>query len=367
MCWSVALSEMDCGVAAGACANTSAAGTSSAGLLPSLLIVGTRKGGTTALSGIVAKHQLVVPPDCRSGTLAWPAGVSRRQSTLCLWNKEVRYFTRGVARKLDLCWYRSLYHCADDASGAPVSANGRERVGFDASPDYLVMNSAKVSAMAAALGPRARLVVLLRNPADRFYSAYNMAYGERQKRNGAAEASGAARGAADGNLTYGGFAASLDRMLACAPECPNEEEVVSMFFDYGLYARHLAKFEAAFGKARLLVEKSEDFYADAWPTVARVLAHARLPPLPRAIEALERARPAKASSRNAGGVWGGAAYTGKLAAEERRKLGEFYRPHNEQLYTMLGRDFGWEAEGHGWPAAKLTAKGLSGPALRPEL
>lgn len=333
---------MECGLAASICANTSVAGTTSAGLLPTLLLIGTRKGGTTALSNILVQHPQVVPPACSSPLLAWPASASvqrKARGTMCVWDKETRYFSRGVRVGLDLCWYRSLYHCAGGGDGGG-------RAAFDGSPDYLVLEKPAVEAMALALGPRARLVALLRNPSDRFYSAYNMAYNERLGRLRRARNRTSAS-----SVTYAGFAAKLDRLVACAPGCPLEDRVVGMFFNYGLYASHLRTYRAAFGAGAILVERSEDFYADAWPTVGRVVAHFGLPALPASVVAAQRAKPADARKRNSGGVWGGAEYTGRLLPAERIKLNAFYRPHNAELYAMLGRDMGWEAEAE----ARVTA------------
>jgi hypothetical protein len=31
-----------------------------------------------------------------------------------------------------------------------------------------------------------------------------------------------------------------------------------------------------------------------------------------------------------------------MSAELGKKLSDYYRPHNEQLYQYLGRDFGWD-------------------------
>ena len=48
--------------------------------------------------------------------------------------------------------------------------------------------------------------------------------------------------------------------------------------------------------------------------------------------------------RNSGAMWGGKGYTGKLQPTERKKLQGWYAPYNKELYTLVGRDFGWEAE-----------------------
>ena len=154
-----------------------AADASRPGPVPLLQLIGTRKGGTTALSDHLLKHPYLLAPDCHTHKTEWPR-VAR--SMMCVWDKEVRYFSRGFRKageaaagarlgSVDLCWYRSLYPCVPE--GAP-------HVGFDGSPDYLTMPEEKVAAMRLAVGAQARLVALLRNPADRFYSAYNMGMNE---------------------------------------------------------------------------------------------------------------------------------------------------------------------------------------------
>ena len=115
-------------------------------------------------------------------------------------------------------------------------------------------------------------------------------------------------------LSYATFAGSLDRYLACAPECAEEPGVVSMFFDYGLYAKHLRHFIEHFGKGRLLVQKSEDFYADAWPVVEQVYRFAGLPILDGLQEGVRRS----GGKHNAGSLWGGKSYTGKLQVTRAR-------------------------------------------------
>jgi hypothetical protein len=47
------------------------------------------------------------------------------------------------------------------------------------------------------------------------------------------------------------------------------------------------------------------------------------------------------AERNAGGQWGGAGYVGRLAPLELAKLDAFFRPHNAELYALIGRSFGW--------------------------
>ena len=102
---------------------------SAGGLLPSLLLIGTRKAGTTALANALREHPFIVMPNCTRARLHPFA-----RHAMCVWDKEVRYFSRGLGRDLiDACWYRGLYNCpnVDDV-------NAQRYTAFDGSPDYLV-------------------------------------------------------------------------------------------------------------------------------------------------------------------------------------------------------------------------------------
>lgn len=120
------------------------------------------------------------------------------------------------------------------------------------------MPNQHIMRMRLQLGGLVRLVAMVRNPSDRFYSAYNMANNDKNSN------------------AYDAFAGSLDRMIACAPGCPDMPKVVSMFFNYGLYAKHLIPFITHFGREALLIECSEDFFTSPRPTVERVLSFAGL-------------------------------------------------------------------------------------------
>jgi hypothetical protein len=229
-----------------------------------------------------ARHLLLLRASCTAGRLPWTAAAKR---VMCWWNKEVRFFSRGAAAGVDICWYRDRYSCPPAAGPGGVS----ERAVFDGSPDYFVLPDASIARMARSLGvDRVRIVALLRNPADRFYSAYNMGMSEyKQRRSSKSDASYTEfagerkRAAVDAVAAPSTLSVhtpplafrlprtdSLERWIACAPDCPSEPNVVSMFFTYGMYAVHLAKYFRHFGRERVLVLKSEDFYSDSWSTRA---------------------------------------------------------------------------------------------------
>lgn len=105
------------------------------GRLPSFLIIGVPKAGTTSLAAYLDEH-----PD---------VFISRK--------KEVHFFDRHYDLGLD--WYRDHFAASDRAAA----------IG-EATPTY-IYNDAAIPRIAEAL-PDARLIVLLRNPVDRAYSNY---------------------------------------------------------------------------------------------------------------------------------------------------------------------------------------------------
>jgi len=109
------------------------------------------------------------------------------------------------------------------------------------------------------------------------------------------------------------------------------------------YAQHLKRFLAHFEAERLLILRSEDFFADPQQIVRQVLTHVRIPPNAEHNARLQAKIKSGEAHKNAGTLWGRSEYTGKMQPTEREKLQRFYRPHNLELYALTGRDFGWEA------------------------
>jgi hypothetical protein len=105
------------------------------GRLPTFLVIGVPKAGTTTLAAALGAHPEVFVPR----------------------EKELHFFDRRFERGLD--WYRSWF--------APA---GAARAAGEATPTY-VYDARAMRRLAETL-PEARLIVLLRNPVDRAYSNY---------------------------------------------------------------------------------------------------------------------------------------------------------------------------------------------------
>ena len=254
----------------------------SVGRLPDFLIVGAQKCGTSSLYHLLGGHPHVEP--------------SKR--------KEIHYFDVNFAKGSD--WYRAFF-------AAPDRREGRRVLTGESSPYYLFHPHAPKRA--AALVPEAKLFVLLRNPVDRAYSHYRAALRHGRDALGFEEAL-----RAEGERLRG----ETEKMLA-------DEGHVSLAhqrFSYlakGVYVDQLLRWSQFFGRDRMLVLKSEDFFERPWEALGRALDFLGLPDW----------QPEIWEIRNSGG------YTERMDRATRRRLSDYFAPHNERLYEYLGTDFGW--------------------------
>lgn len=168
--------------------------------LPTFLICGIQKGGTTALHAYLASHPDVFCPE----------------------RKELNFFDQHWDQGLD--WYRAFFKDAPD-SLLPGKAIG------EASPHY--MRFAHVAERIQQTVPDARLLFILRDPVARAYSNYTYNLGRGQQ--DPAESFEAAIGSTDGRERY---------------------------LEKGFYLRDLQAFERIVGRERMRVFFAEDLRQD---------------------------------------------------------------------------------------------------------
>lgn len=152
----------------------------------------------------------------------------------------------------------------------------------------------------AEIAPRARLVALLRNPVDKVYSAYHF-FGSRRGRD----------------------TSEFEKYADAALEDPRLR-----ILSQGIYVDQLLRWSEFFPRDQMLVLKSEDFFDDPRRTLNAVLDFFDLP-------AWEPDDSELSQKRNKG------PYEQGMEPGTRRRLEEFYEPHNQRLYDYLGVDFGW--------------------------
>jgi len=252
--------------------------------LPDFLIIGTQRGGTTSLYRYLASHPDVSPA----------------------FTKEIHYFDINYVRGAR--WYRAHFPLR---SGRSAPGNRASVVG-EASPNYLFHPLAGQRAW--ELVPSARLIVLLRDPVERAFSHYR-----HQVRDGLESL-------------------SFEEALAHEPERLEKEaerivrnpSYVSFSLIHhsyrarGLYADQLQAWMSLFPPEQFIIESSEDLFRSPGETVARVLA--RLGLFHRDLGPYRTFNPTEPA---------------EMRPATRVELEEFYRPHNERLYRLLDRDFGW--------------------------
>lgn len=245
--------------------------------LPDFLVIGAQKAGTTALYAYLHWHPGIAGP-------SW---------------KEVSFFDRHWWRGVG--WYRGQF---------PMRSRGR-LVG-EASPSYLFHPLAPERVRAVV--PRAKLIVLLRNPVDRAYSQYQheVALGREPLtfEDALAAEDGRTRGEAE--------------RIVADPRAFSSAWWDHTYVARGRYAEQLERWLAVFDREQLLVVRSEDLGerpAETYAAVLRFLGAAphELPEYPRVFDrGYEPMRP-----------------------ETRALLAERFAEPNRRLDELLGRRFGW--------------------------
>lgn len=247
-------------------------------LLPTFLIVGAKRSGSTSLFEYVNTHPGVAPCYVRKGT---------------------HYFDVNFGRGWR--WFRSNF---------PLPSTGK--ITGEASP-YYMFHPLAPARIAAAL-PEARLVAVLRDPVTRAYSHYQ--YELR-------------RGFEDLSLD-----AALDReeerlageaeRMAADPTYESFEHRHHAYLARGRYAEQLDGLRRHFPAERLLVLQSEALFADPDGAIRAVWQHLGLPPHP-----LGEVGRFEAGSYDA------------IPPAARSRLAAYYAEPNERLYAQPGIDFRW--------------------------
>ena len=248
--------------------------------LPDFVVIGARKSGTTTLHDRLCRHPRVVPA----------------------LRKEIFFFVeRNYAA--DRLWYRRNF---------PTVFEARGKVAGDATPAYMFHPSAP--ARARAVVPRARIIAVLRNPVDRAYSEYNMRLA----------------GHREGMTFEDALDCEARRVgghLDMEARDPGHVPYGALWHSYaggGLYADALARWRGAFDPGRVLAVSAEDLRADGRGTMDSIFEFLGLEP------------------RDVGGGDSNVRRYPPMKPATRRRLVEFYRPHNARLYRMLGREFDWD-------------------------
>jgi len=272
------------------------ASTNTLRLMPNFIIIGTMRGGTTSLYSYLTDHPQI--------------GAA--------YMKEVHFF--DVYYHKGLSWYRSQFPSVMQKYYAERGQKQGQKGTFvtgEASPYYLFHPHAP--RRIAKILPQVKLVVLLRNPVTRAYSHYS-------------------HEVAGGHESLS-FEEAIDREEERtgkeAEKLAQDGRYVSFnhrHFSYlsrGIYVDQLKVWMDLFPREQFLILKSEDFYADPAAGLKQVLQFIDIPDagLKEQKEEYEQLNTTKPL---------------KMNPATRKRLAEYFEPHNARLYEYLGVDFGWE-------------------------
>jgi hypothetical protein len=257
-------------------------------LLPSYLIIGAQRAGTTSLHRYLVQH-----PGVRT----------------LLRTKGVHFFDTNYGR--GMAWYASRFPTKLYAWYAGGRRGGRLVTG-EASPYYLF--HPHVPHRVAEHLPQVKLIVLLRDPVQRAYSQYQHEVARGFETLGFEEAIEAEPGRLAGEI----------ERLAAEPLYHSFSHQHHSYLARGRYHEQLAAWRSLFADEQLLVLSSERFFSEPDRSFRQVLDFLELPAF----------TPAAYEKHN------GYSYT-KMGQAVRRRLVEHYREPNQRLYQTLGEDFGW--------------------------
>jgi hypothetical protein len=204
------------------------------------------------------------------------------------------YFDEGVE------WYRRCFP-------PPKWKDGRWTITGEATP---CLGHPDVPERVAKVIPHARLLALLRNPVDRAYSMYH-----HRVRNG--------------HETRAFEDAIEEEAWLFGTRCEEGthlDDPRRRYLSRGVYVDQLLRWSEFFSKEQLLVLKSEDLFERPQDTFRLVFDFLDLPDW----------EPETWKVRKKGGK-----YEQKMDSATRKRLEEYFEPHNRRLYEFLGVDFGW--------------------------
>jgi hypothetical protein len=251
------------------------------GPLPGFIVIGGQKCGTTYLYDRLLDHPLVYP---------------------CL-VKEPHFFHYHYPKGVD--WYRAHFY-SRSLERTPGAIAG------EASGSIFYPHSAR---RVAETVPDVKLIALLRNPVERAYSHYFH------------------------EVRLGFESLPFEEALACEESrLEGETEKILSNENYysfnrhhysyvtkGIYSQQLERWFSYFPREQLLIIKSEDFYHEPPDVLREVTTFLGLSPWTPAQHRGHKAFPYP-----------------PMREATRRSLAERFKPHNERLYDLLGRDLGWE-------------------------
>jgi hypothetical protein len=262
--------------------------TAGARMRPAFLIAGAQRCGTTSMYRTLAQHPAILK---------------------AVWHKGVHYFDLNYDK--GMAWYRSHFPLELTASRLERQV-GVTPLTYESSP-YYMWHPLAPERYARDL-PGVKVVVLLRDPVERAYSAYTHEY---------------ARGFETETFEHA-LALEQERIrgqeqkLVADGSYHSHAHQHQAYLTRGQYVDQLERVAAAVGRDRLLVLDSDDFFLTPEPVYAQVLDFLDLPDLGEPVFERHNARPRSA-----------------MPEPLRERLSSHFAPYDARLEAWLGWTPSW--------------------------
>lgn len=252
--------------------------------LPDFLIIGTQKGGTTSLAHYLSQHSNVFISDI----------------------KELHYFNQQVDRPLK----EYKHHFPLNIS----KTFNRNLICGEATPDYMIYP--QFASILKKTIPHIKIIVLLKNPAERAFSHYKH------------------------NLMMKREWLSFEEALEIEDKridqkyidlFTTKKDAIKNYANYsyrtrGVYTEQIQWLFNEFDRSQIKIILSEDMFANTTEVFSDVLDFLQLED--ETVDLFEVKNKSKIKM--------------EFSPETKSSLNDFYRTHNEQLFDLINQRFEWE-------------------------
>ena len=261
--------------------------TGSSRLMPSFIIIGGMKCGSSSLYRYIIQHHNVKPA----------------------LTKELYFFHKYKNFEKGIPWYKSHF---------PFSQQGL--ITGEATPDYIFHPHAPKRI--ADNIPSVKLIALLRNPVDRAYSHYYHALRYKWE-----NPSTSFEEAIDKEKLI--LESELEKIIK-DEDYDSENYLRYSYLSRGIYLQQIKRWRQFFLPEQILIIESERLYSEPSKTFRQVLDFLDLP----------QQELTDYKKYNSYSEYSTSNYP-KINPDTRKYLLAYFRPHNESLYEYLGMKFNW--------------------------
>jgi hypothetical protein len=213
-------------------------------------------------------------------------------------HKEIHFFDRNFHRGIN--WYRANFAFLLVKYFRKIQ--NKIFITGEATPDYL-LHEATPKKIKDTL-PSTKFLVVLRNPIDRAYSHYNM------------------------RVNTGDEKLPFEEAIEKESKRIKNGGIDFVHFSYlhrGHYADHLEKWFNLFPKKQFLIVETSQLEKNFQPTYDQICNFLGVPIFKLDFKKHHVGK-----------------YSNQLSPHTRKELSEYFKPHNEKLYKLLGTTFDWD-------------------------